>query len=49
MIPWTNRNYPGVVILPVGLLDFVFVYGAFWLIGRAVSSKAEASNIQNDE
>jgi len=49
MIPWTNRNYPGVAILPVGLLDFVFVYGAFWLLEKVCGSKTEALNIQNDE
>jgi|ERR1700677_3491990 hypothetical protein len=31
LVPWTNKDYPGVVLLPFALLDFVLVYGCFKL------------------
>lgn len=34
MVHWNNRSYPGVVLLPVGLMDFGFVYGCFALMQK---------------
>jgi hypothetical protein len=31
LVSWSNTNYPGVVLLPLGLLDFAFVYGCYKL------------------
>ena len=39
LVPWNDTSYPGVVLLPIGLLDFGLVYGCFKLAG-AVSKKA---------
>ncbi|MGA8740615.1 MAG: hypothetical protein WB561_05450 [Terracidiphilus sp.] len=33
-IPWTNTNYPGVVLLPFGLLDLAIMYGCIKLAER---------------
>ena len=27
LIPWSSKSYPGMVLLPVALLDFAIVYG----------------------
>jgi hypothetical protein len=35
-VPWTNRNLPGVTLLPIGVLDFFVVYGCVKLVGDAV-------------
>lgn len=32
--PWTNRDYPGVVILPLALVDFAVVCGIFKLVEK---------------
>jgi hypothetical protein len=40
LIPWTNRNYPGVVILPIALADFGILYGCFKLVEKAEKSMA---------
>jgi hypothetical protein len=32
--PWTNRDYPGVVILPLALVDFALVCGIFKLVEK---------------
>jgi hypothetical protein len=34
LIPWTNKNYPGVVLLPFALPDFAIVYGALKLVEK---------------
>jgi len=35
-VPWSNTNYPGVVLLPVGLLDFAIVYGCIKLVEKVM-------------
>ena len=32
--PWTNRSYPGVVLLPLALVDFAVVCGIFKLVEK---------------
>jgi hypothetical protein len=39
LVPWNNTNYPGVVLLPLGLLDFGLIYQCF-KVARTVSKKA---------
>ena len=34
---WSDRNYPGVVLLPEALVDLAVMYYLFLLIERAVS------------
>jgi hypothetical protein len=34
LIPWTNKNYPGVVLLPFAFPDFAIVYGALKLVEK---------------
>jgi len=31
LIPWTDKAYPGIALLPFALPDFAIVYGAFKL------------------
>lgn len=42
-IPWTNTNYPGVVLLPLGLLDLAIVYGCIKLVEKVMKRSDEAS------
>ena len=44
LIPWSNRNYPGVVLLPQALLDFSVVYGCIKLVEKAM----RAGSIKGD-
>jgi len=34
MVPWTNKNYPGVVLLPGALLDLGVIYGGIKLVEK---------------
>ena len=34
LIPWSNRDYPGVVLLPLALPDFAIIYGILKLVER---------------
>ena len=34
LIPWTSREYPGIVLLPLALPDFAIIYGAFKLVEK---------------
>jgi len=42
-VPWSNTDYPGVVLLPIGLLDLAIVYGCIKLVEKVMnkSSKSE--------
>ncbi len=42
-IPWTNRNYPGIVLLPGALLDLAMVYGCIKLAEKLMGKKGGAS------
>ena len=39
-VPWTNKSYPGLALLPIAVLDFALIYGAFKLVDRAVKRRA---------
>ena len=39
LIPWTDKSYPGVVLLPAGLLDFAIVYRTFKAIDKIANRK----------
>lgn len=36
LVPWTNKNYPGIVLLPVALLDLAIVYGSIKLAEKVM-------------
>jgi hypothetical protein len=42
LIRWTDRDYPGVVLLPVAFLDFAIVYGVFKLVEKITSRRRQA-------
>ncbi len=42
LIPWTNKSYPGVVLLPFALPDFAIVYGVFRLVEKMTSVGKQA-------
>jgi hypothetical protein len=42
--PWTNRSYPGVVLLPLALLDFAVVCGIFKLVEKATRGGKSAED-----
>jgi uncharacterized membrane protein YedE/YeeE len=46
LIPWNNRSYPSIVLLPFALPDFAIVYGAFKLVEIATrrSRQADGAN-----
>jgi len=39
-VPWTNKSYPGLELLPIGVLDFALIYGAFKLVDKVVKRRA---------
>ena len=39
LVSWTNKSYPGVVLLPLALVDFFVVYGCFKLF-ESVAQKS---------
>lgn len=41
--PWTNRDYPGVVTLPLALVDFAVVCGIFKLVERTMRGGKSSS------
>jgi hypothetical protein len=43
LVPWTNKSYPGVVLLPIALIDFFVVYGCFKLVETAAKKNAPPS------
>src|SRR5208283_1045851 len=44
LIPWSNRNYPGVALLPIAFLDFVIVYGILKLVEKVVARRRGSSD-----
>jgi hypothetical protein len=42
--PWTNKDYPGPVLLPGALSDFAIVYGAFKLVDKFNRAGGEADD-----
>lgn len=39
LVPWTNNDYPGVVLMPVALLDFAFVLAVITLLRKAFGAE----------
>jgi hypothetical protein len=42
LIRWSNTNYPGVVLLPLGLVDFAIVYSPIRLLERVQSRQSQS-------
>jgi hypothetical protein len=38
LVPWTNNNYPGAVLLPEALLDLAIIYGAIKLVDKLATA-----------
>jgi hypothetical protein len=45
LVPWTDKSYPGVVILPLGLVDFGFVYGCFALARKTMKGAGDKESL----
>ena len=43
-VPWTNTSYPGVVLLPFGLLDFAIMYGCIKVAEKLMKKDNESSS-----
>jgi hypothetical protein len=39
LIPWNNRDYPGIVLLPIALPNFAIIYGILKLVEKLTKSK----------
>jgi hypothetical protein len=37
LLPWTNNNYPSIVLLPVALLDLAIIYGIIKLAEKTMT------------
>ena len=44
LIPWSNRDYPGVVLLPLALPDFVIIYGILKLVEKMTRKSKPAAD-----
>lgn len=42
LVRWSNTNYPGVTLLPIGLADLAIVYGPIRLLEIVVSRRSKA-------
>jgi hypothetical protein len=40
LLAWPNNNYPGIVLLPGGLLDLAIVYGAIKLVEKMAHARS---------
>jgi len=43
LIPWSDKSYPGITLLPVGFVDYCIMYGCFKLVERATKRGDGAS------
>ena len=34
VVPWSAERFPGIILVPIGLVDFTFVYGVVKLVQR---------------
>jgi hypothetical protein len=50
LVPWTNKDYPGVVLLPFALPDFAIVFGIFKLVEKAAkrTGRTDDTNTSNE-
>ena len=44
LIPWNNRDYPGIVLLPFALPDFAIVYGILKLVEKMTGGRRQAGD-----
>jgi hypothetical protein len=46
LVPWTSRSYPGITLLPIGVVDYAILYGAIKLaeklMGRGDAASSQA-------
>jgi ABC-type branched-subunit amino acid transport system permease subunit len=42
LVPWPETRFPGIVLLPIGLVDYAVVYGVMRFVESFRSGKAEA-------
>ena len=36
LVPWTSRSYPGITLLPIGVVDYAIVYGCIKLAEKTM-------------
>ena len=34
LVPWTSKSYPGLILFPIGVVDYFLVYGALKLVEK---------------
>jgi len=34
LIPWSDKSYPGLTLMPIGFADFLIMYGCFRLVEK---------------
>jgi len=49
LIPWGNRDYPGVVLLPLAFLDFAIVYGVLKFVEKMTNRGKQAPDTNTGE
>jgi hypothetical protein len=40
LLPWSTERFPGIILVPIGLVDFAFVYGIVKLVQRLHGQRA---------
>lgn len=46
--PWGNRDYPGVVLLPLALVDFAVVCGILKLVEKTTRKNESATDTNSE-
>jgi hypothetical protein len=41
LVPWTDKSYPGLELLPAAMLDFVIIIAAIRLVEKAVRARGD--------
>jgi hypothetical protein len=44
LVPWTSRSYPGITLLPIGVVDYAILYGAIKLAEKVMGRGKAASS-----
>lgn len=39
ILPWSTERFPGIILVPIGLLDFALVYGIVKLVKKMLGQK----------
>jgi len=34
LVPWTSKSYPGLILFPIGVVDYFIVYGVIKLVEK---------------